>query len=269
MPLLFRPPRLHHWFDQIRCLAEMQLAQVHVHVITSTFELDQKRQIANLLRPFQSPAFSAEIESFWDPDDPKAMTWQHKKLFDSAFLGNGRFTHFVYLEDDLRFTWNNLTYWLRYRDVLKPYGFIPSFVRYEYNMTDHDLYASDCVEPTRVGQSALLVDGEIFVMPHNPYCAMYVMDHELGEEYRRSRSFDPETSQTVSGWPSTKRSAMGLCFDPIPPGRQSRFLVPFDIGRRLPHLGALVHHLPNNFANRQFPIEGYQHGALKLMDAFV
>ena len=58
------------------------------------------------------------------------LTWAHKRLFRYALRDQG-FSHFIYLEDDLRFTRESLTYWCRFREPLALHGLLPGFVRYD------------------------------------------------------------------------------------------------------------------------------------------
>jgi hypothetical protein len=237
-------------------------------VITDTHKNEDLALIHGLLRPMLSPRFHYDIEIFWNPEDPKQMTWIHKQLFDKAFLPDNSFTHFLYLEDDIRFTRLNLEYWLEYRYKLEPAGLIPSFVRYEFNRKSSDIRLTDCIRPTRILGNLIDISGEYFLSPDNPYSAMYLLDRPLAEEYRASRSFDREQSKLVIGWPATERSAMGLCFEQIPQGRTCRIVVPFNPDNKLPYFSCLIHHLPNNFTNGETPTFEYPFGALPLADAF-
>ena len=60
-----------------------------------------------------------------------------KKIADNSF------THFMYLEDDIRVTKENIVYWLNARKALKIYNLIPSYVRTEINFKDKEVYVVD------------------------------------------------------------------------------------------------------------------------------
>ena len=72
---------------------------------------------------------------------------------------------------------------------------------------------------------------------------------ELAAEYVRSRSFDHEGSLEVCSWAVADRSAMGLCFENVPPPFQSRYVVPVSWQTAAVPAFAWVWHLPNNYAD--------------------
>ena len=268
MPLLYRPNRLIYFLDQVRCLAEYDAQFVDLRIVTNTFDSCHKEVVMNLLRPFESARFRITIQSFWNDNDPKQMTWVHKKMITDEFLGSSEFTHFIYLEDDIRLSRQNMGYFIETRPILRPSGFIPGFVRYEFNFSSLRLYTSDIVRSADIAGQTLCVEGGTFVMANNPYCATYILDQELAEEYVRTDSFDPERSAASCRWPSTERSAMGLCFENVPPGHHSRFKIPVDIGKNIPGIGCLIHHLPNNFTNRDWPEGHTPFGKTELLKVF-
>ena len=268
MPLLFRPSRLVYFFEQVRCFAEMNSSLVHLHVVTNTHEVTEKKLIMDLLAPFQSPHFEILIESFWNPSDPKEMTWVHKKFITDIFLKSDHFSHFIYLEDDIRMSRLNLEYFIANRRALGAFGFIPSFVRYEFNFKTLKLYTSDVIATSDLTGRTVRIEDTLYVTADNPYCAAYVLDQELAEEYILTDSFYPERSVLKVDWPSTERSAMGLCFERVPAGHVSRFKVPLGRNGSMPDIKCLVHHLPNNFTNCEWPGGHYQFGKTELLKMF-
>jgi hypothetical protein len=240
----------------------MGVSRLHVHIITNDPEIGRGALLQDLVKPFAGDSFALTVETFWNPSDPKEMTWRHKRLFDDVFFPDPGLTHFLYLEDDMRFSEANLKYWLRYRVTLGESGFLPGFVRYEISHLNNGLYFSDNVFPTELQNNLVHLGGESFLTPHNPYAALYIVDKTLAAEYRVSKSFDPVASGDVISWPSTERSAMGLMFENPPGGRRCRFVVPYDPVTRLPHRNSFVHHLPNTFANGERPGLAIQYGSL-------
>lgn len=267
-PLLYRPPRLQYFFDMVRCLWEFSADLVDLRIITSTFKDAEKAAVLELLKPFHSPHFRISIESFWNKDDPKDLTWVHKRLITDTFLVSREFTHFIYLEDDIRMSRRNVEYFIADRPLLAAAGFIPSFVRYEFNATTRKLYASDVITSVKIPENALRAGGKTYLMANNPYCASYILDQALAREYAASSSFDKETSAAVWGWPSTERSAMGLCFENPPAGSIARFLIPVDTANRLPDARCLIHHLPNNFTNADWPAGHHAFGKTEILHMF-
>jgi hypothetical protein len=244
----------------------MNIRLLHIHVITNTESDADKRLLHELVEPFMPDNTSLSIEGFWNPIDPKEMTWRHKRLFDDVFFPSTELTHFLYVEDDMRFSMANLEYWLSYKERLEAVGLLPGFVRYELRGANNTIYLSDNVYQTPLEHNLIEVKDESFLTPHNPYPALYIVDRLLAEEYRKSKSFDPRLSEEIIGWPSTERSAMGLMFENRPMGRSCRFVVPYNPGRKTPHWSCLVHHLPNTFANGERAGLAIEYGSLPLRD---
>ncbi len=267
-PLLFRPPRIIHFFDQVRCLSEFDAALVDLRIITNTFDASEKQAIMDLVSVFQSPRFNVSVQSFWNESDPKQMTWVHKSLIKDEFLNSGMFTHFIYFEDDIRLSRRNFEYFIQDRTPLSEFGFIPSFLRYEYNAKSLKLYTSDVIHPIALDRRTLAIGNRTYVTADNPYCAAFILDSELAEEYVLTDSFDPERSASACRWPSTERSAMGLCFEHVPPGHASRYKIAVDLEKSIPDVRCLIHHLPNNFTDRDWPEGHLLFGKTELLKMF-
>jgi hypothetical protein len=178
------------------------------------------------------------------------------------------FTHFIYLEDDIRLSRRNFEYFIRDRPALDELGFIPSFLRYEYNAASLKLCTSDVIHPVALNGQTISTENGTYITPDNPYCAAFILDLELAKEYVSTDSFDPEKSASACRWPSTERSAMGLCFEHVPPGHPSRFKIPVDLKKNIPHARCLIHHLPNNFTNREWPENHLLFGKTELLKMF-
>jgi hypothetical protein len=201
------------------------------------------------------------------------LTWGHKSLFRQA-VGNPGFSHFVYLEDDLRFTSEALSYWCRFREPLAAHGLLPGFVRYE--VLDHVRFVVDQKERQDVDpanrrhvsprQAPYGGDAETnlhFVNLNNPYQGMYVLDRELAIDHlRNSPARSPVLSRAVS-WPNglekrgtiiRERAALGPIFDDVPSGFQSRNCVPVETlspGEYRLAPACLVEHLAGNYSRSE------------------
>ena len=142
------------------------------------------------------------------------LTWQHKTTL-RAGLDAGRFTHFLYLEDDIEFTGANLVHWLTARPVLAPLGLLPGFVRYEragerrllVDQTRSGQYVT--VDPQDAAADAL---GRV-VRSTRPYQACFLLDVALARHHvTRSPMRSPLRSR-ISCWGIRERAAAGEVFD--------------------------------------------------------
>jgi hypothetical protein len=201
------------------------------------------------------------------------LTWAHKPLFRRV-LAQTALSHFIYLEDDIRFTQDSLAYWCRFREPLARHGLLPGFVRYED--VDGALYAVDQRRRQRVDRVGRRHVGHTqadvgdvaaadlrFVNLNNPYQGMYVLDRELAREHLwSSPARSPLLSRAIS-WPNDaqvrasivrERAAIGPIFDDVPDGFRSRNVVPvrtFPGGHHRLDPACLIEHRARNYAGSQ------------------
>jgi hypothetical protein len=194
------------------------------------------------------------------------LTWGHVPLLRRA-ARTGRFSHLVYLEDDMRFTSEHLAYWMRYRRPLAELGLLPGFVRFE--LRDGERYLADALRPVdpALRRRAVRLSGETahFVNLENPYQALYVLDRELFEpHFRFSRGRTPLRSR-VSEWEIRERAASGPIFDHVPDGLVSRNVVPvlMDGERQRLDPRCLVEHMAPTYSTSTGPF-----GVLRVDELF-
>ncbi len=247
--LAYRELRLQYFLDMIRCFAEMPVRRVTFFIYVNTTDPDALRVVEEMFDICRTPDRILELRPRVDLDHPYALCWQHKELFEAEFLP-GDYTHFVHLEDDMRFSLLNLQYFLGAREALRPFGLIPSFIRYEWNIAQKAAFASDQGHPIRMIDLPVIDAGDHWftVMP-SVYCACFMMDRELATEYIATRSFDRERSKEVFGWEISERAAMGLAFENPPEGYNCRYNVAVAKHPAWPAPCAWVLHWPGNFTN--------------------
>ncbi|WP_247821502.1 hypothetical protein [Bradyrhizobium sp. 187] len=228
-------------------------------VITTNVDRDdafkQIRDVcAPLFRPFPARPNSSKnlsIESFPTLSDPWLLPWGHKHLIAEQFLrAKVNYTHFIYVEDDVLLSFDNLCYFIHYREILNERRLIPSFQRIEYNDADNHLYLVDQVGVTDLSSKTRVdLDGYAFVNLDYPFNAMFILDRELALEYVETPSFDRQRSKLVRPeWDVACRAAMGLCFENPPAGFTARYVSPIDLSTLTTPSWSWVYHLPNNYA---------------------
>ena len=170
------------------------------------------------------------------------LTWAHKTDLALEIL-NKRHDLYIYQENDMELTLENLKYWLTWKPRLNKLGLEPGFIRYEDCDGLKVPFDNHCVH-SLVGETSnvwadigftvpkvLVVDHEIsvFVQAANPYYGAMILDQVDGEQYIRSESYDPQKSYEKVGirnWPIADRSSMGLAFENLPAGYEHRRCVP-------------------------------------------
>ena len=252
IPFAYRPHRLRYLLEMLRVFGEMPVEQVQVLIYTNTADPACLADIQRLLDFVQTATARGEVISMTNLEHPFDLTWADKPSIPQRFLGSA-FTHWLHLEDDLRFTYLNLCYFIYAREILRPHGLIPSFVRYEWNDGEKDFFASDQAHQTDVNRHPHVDGGDVFFMVlDSVYSASTVLDQELAAEYVQTRSFDRDRSSEVSHWWIAERSAMGLTWENVPPGNFSRTMIPITKAGSVPATPCLMHHLPNNFTDQWF-----------------
>lgn len=246
------PARIPYLLDVVRALNDFPVRTMRIAVMVNAIEDAELARLQALLAPSIVWGKSLVLQRCADIGHPFNLTWQHKRLITEVFRGPGAdFTHFVYLEDDMRFGFANFSYFLRWRPLLAEHGLIPSFVRVEYSAAAQEMRLTDHQTPLRLGtgQRVQTEGGIVFIPPPAPYCALFVLDHALAAEYVATRSFDFVASKQVVRWGVRERAAAGLCWENPPPGYQSRYAVAIDPATEAYVPEAWVPHLPNNYAN--------------------
>lgn len=174
---------------------------------------------------------------------PYLLTWSHRDIFREQISSGSGHSHFLYTEDDLLLTRQNLDYWLKAREVTRTTHFIPAFFRYEINNRGETV-STDVTETQALTSHLLKVKETTFVNLRQPYQGMYLMDKELAIEFLFSDASSPDTGI----WGIREKAAQGLTYWNVPSGAYSRMVVRLDQRMRI-HSDARIHHLPNSYAN--------------------
>jgi hypothetical protein len=199
------------------------------------------------LKKLVSSHFPA-LEVFYSVAPPEytdySLTWAHKKQL-KRFVRQKTFTYYIYAENDMLFSVENFNYWLKYKEILKPWNLEPGFCRYEvyqdqkipfdnyrrWNLTGPtpNVWGD---RPYQASTYLYLGDPELlgFVSLGNPYAGLMILDQKDAERYITSDSCDPQKSYALTGhrhWPIADRSSMGLAFENLRPEQEHRRVVPF------------------------------------------
>jgi hypothetical protein len=178
---------------------------------------------------------------------PYFLTWAHLPIFKKYFLSDANFSHFMYLEDDIQIAPHNINYFLRGRHELRELGFYPSFIRYEVNCINKRWYATDItklLQFKKLSKIELTFD-YVFLNSPQPYQGMYLMDQEMMSEFFNS----PASSPDFGSWHIREKATQALTFVDVPKHFSSRNLLGYNVSKKIIDPGALIEHLPGNYAN--------------------
>jgi hypothetical protein len=237
--------------ETLRSLSEYPITAMDIAVVTNTSRHQELALLRRLCAEILADK-SASIRSYTDLTHPFDLTWCHKAIIAAEFVGanHGRYTHFIYLEDDIRLSYDNFCYFVEFREYLRAFGLLPAFVRVEYSAGRGGFVASDAFWPVYVPlQCHIPVADVIMLNMPNPYNPCFILDLELAEEYVRSRSFEQDASQAVCGWGVRERAAMGLCLEKVPAPFRTRYVVPVSRDTSMPPGFAWIWHLPNTYGS--------------------
>jgi hypothetical protein len=195
-----------------------------------------------------------EIITFNDLAHPFFLTWSHKPIFKNYLLADNSYTHFMYLEDDIQITPDNINYWLRGRCELLEFGLYPSFVRYELNNKDNSRYATDITKKLKLKKypHKFISSHYAYLNSPQPYQGMYLMDRKMMLEYIDSPAYSPD----FGSWNIREKATQGLTFVNVPRPFLSRNLIGINVSKKLIDPGAIIHHLPGNYANNPMSLFG-------------
>lgn len=247
----FNRSRLGYLAEVLRSLAEYPVAAMDVIVVTNTLHKDELSLLNRLCRE-TLPQDEVSVRSYGDLADGWDLTWCHKTIIATEFVheNHGRYTHFIYLENDIRLSFLNFCYFVEYREALRGFGLLPSFVRVEYSKALGGFTGSDVFWPVYVPvQSHVVLGDMVLVNMPNPYNPLFILDLELAAEYVQSPSFDRQASGAVCPWGVAERAAMGLCLENVPAPFQSRYVTPVYQKTDTVPAFAWVWHMPNNYAD--------------------
>jgi len=214
-----------------------------ISVITNAKDPNDHCKIKNYC--VNCPEFEIVIPSHLG--HPYLLPWIHLDCFRSAITLDSDITHFLYLEDDISLSQANIAYWVKARRELERHNLIPSFLRYEVKSHDSKIVSTDVTGSYRLSQLPWVQtsDKYAYVNLPSPYQGMYLLDRELLLEHLSGLSSHPD----FGIWKIREKAAQGVTFINVPPGFNSRNLVGYQLDHGQVDPAALIHHLPNNYAN--------------------
>jgi hypothetical protein len=217
---------------------------VHIYILTNTSDKREQAVIENCFHKSDNAKYTILVPKLLG--HPFFLTWSHKDIFRQLIKTDSTITHYLYLEDDILLTEENIEYYLEGESRLNAHKFFPSFVRYEINI-DGLKYAVDVMKKQifRVMPKIRHSDNYYYVNFSYPYQGVYLLNSKLMIEYF-SKADSPDYN---SVWGIREQNTAMILFHNVPDGFTSRNLVGCtykDDIIKLDHR-CLIHHLPNNY----------------------
>ena len=147
----FVAARVGYLAEVMRSLSEFTVAAMDVVIVTNSFREEELAQLRRLCAETLAGK-NGTVRSYEGLAHPFDLAWCHKAIIADEFAaGNhGRYSHFIYLEDDIRLSFANFCYFLEFREALRGFGLLPSFVREEWSAALGGFVASDAFWPVYV-----------------------------------------------------------------------------------------------------------------------
>lgn len=243
-------------------LNNIDLKSIRINIISNSREVEEVLTRLDQLKNIKFHFFEKYSKmntihnSPWtynDSESPWLLTWEHKKIMLQDLEVATDNSLFLYLENDMKFTQQNLEYWLESRKDLKATKLVPSFVRVEHSQIRDKLLALDYIgrSASKISEiSTYMSNRYLYAQLANPYCAIFVLDLDLAIEYSRSKAIEEKSSRELSEWDIGARAAMGIQFVDVPKNFSSRFVVPIKKNGNYYQVlsSSLIHHLPNLYS---------------------
>ena len=238
---------------------------IDVTIVTNE---NNDKKIISLKKNIEEVLKNFNIHIAQDLQHSKFLPWSHLVVMRKKITDNS-FTHFMYLEDDIRVTKKNIIYWLNARKALKTYSLIPSFVRTEINFEDQEVYVVDSTKKNNFKKMPKVFSktrDAAFVnllFPHQP---IYFYDRELMNEYFNGPASDPDFSIPAARdhyQGIVERLDYMLTYHDVPEGFFHRAVAPVDTKKKIIKNYCLVEHLSNKYAN-----QNSKFAVIKIKDLF-
>jgi len=268
-PKIFRCIAFHYKEDRLPNLQKIIEAsysddyELHTVITTNAINESDLERVVNEVRINGNAHSKIEITSFPNLPNPWLLTWTHKQLMLIAFRSR-RFSHYIYTEDDIRLSEDNILNWIALKttlDLTDKNGCFPSFARVEYCKKSNGWKYTDQLRPISARETPHIEARfhsqrvKLYQLP-NPYQAMYIYDDELMGEYVSAPTFQIDNCKSLKnidnkswgGGGVAEDSALGLTYIKPKYPFLTRNLLPVDSYTCIPLPGFLIHHLTNNYA---------------------
>ena len=139
--------------------------------------------------------------------DKGYLTWKCRSLMEKQ---KNDYEYFSYLEHDIKFTEDNLQYWLKYQDQLDKKNFHLGFLIYERNNSDNQNYSIHIV---RKLNKYLKIEGKKFVINDlENYCCFWIYNKDQFHKFLKSKwwSFKKRAHNFRHNYGITERSSIGF-----------------------------------------------------------
>ena len=192
---------------------------------------------------------------------PRFLPWSHIPIM-KRFIKNKLYDYFLYLEDDISISKENIIYWIELRKYIKKYNLIPGFIRTEINIKNNKIYAIDFVKKNRLSILPKLYTkkNKLFLTNTSfPYQGMYFYDRKLMSEHLNGITSNPDyghglldlnyMNSQVINQSLLDKANIALIYKDTPVGFRNRIVVPVSVQDKKIKNYCTIKHLSNKYSN--------------------
>lgn len=173
------------------------------------------------------------------------LTWFCRSLMEKQ---KNDYEYYMYIEHDIKFSENNLQYWLKYQDLLAKKKFHLGFFIYEMNNTNNQKH---CIHISKKLDKFFEIDSQSFIVNdlENYFC-FWIYTNQQFQNFLKSKwwSFKKRAHNFRHNYGITERSAIG--FHALSMNHFKATLIPEKNNQ--PHPDSFIEHITNNYFEK-FP----------------
>ena len=126
------PARIPYLSLVLEAILEWSMARVDVVLISNDPAILTEAAIVAAKENFSSRGWSLEVDLATHLEHPYLLPWRQSRILRD-WLPTARKSddYYVYIEDDIVLNSNNIDYYIKSLESLRPHGLIPGFLRYE------------------------------------------------------------------------------------------------------------------------------------------
>ena len=135
------------------------------------------------------------------------LTWKCRSLMEEQ---KNDYEYFCYLEHDIKFSEENLQYWLKYQDQLHKKNFHLGFLIYERNNLDNQKYSIHIVR--KLNKYLKIEDKKFVINDLENYSCFWIYNKDQFHKFLRSKwwSFKKRAHNFRHNYGITERSSIGF-----------------------------------------------------------
>ncbi len=237
--------RLRYLKEVVANLLEID-ADLHIFIYTNKeFTNFQKfKNVKLLVYSYTSKGVKFPYKSIFNKLGIKSMihpyylTWENRKIVEKEI---DNYDIQIYLEDDIKFTKDNLNYWLEHNETVSEKGYNLGFLRVEFD--GEEKFMSDLDKPLI---NIITIDKKKYILNDiNPYCGFWIYSKEELNAFVKSKEWRfkfknyGKREKSAIGWHGTGMDKYKGTIIPLTE-ENNRYVTKND---------CTVHHLPNSYLN--------------------